>query len=188
MSRPPPACYRPVGADVYVGLRLGRPGGRDATGPPPRTLVVGSTRSSAVRAVATDVHDVVVSPAAVRSSGAAPGPSPLPTTPVPTLGQVWGSDQEGYGTVLPPMIFNGGDPTGVVENVVWSGWGEPAATATGTALWAPDGVSEGTMEPARVVASDLGDCRGALAYRRVTWYFPQHGQRPPDEGTDICPD
>lgn len=43
-------------------------------------------------------------------------------------------------------------------------------------------------EPANVVASDLGNCQGQLAYRRVDWYFPGQGQTLGDGGHfDICP-
>jgi hypothetical protein len=37
----------------------------------------------------------------------------------------------GWGTVEPKKIFNGGDPSGLVEDIVWSGWGTADAYGDG---------------------------------------------------------
>ena len=114
-----------------------------------------------------------------------------PTRPDPTLGDVWGPYQRGFGDVRPPEINAGGDGTSVVDGVRWRSWGGPTATATGTASWVPpDGASsDGVQTPAIVVASDLGPCHGRTAYRTVGWYFPSKGETavPPDTGyPNIC--
>ncbi|MCX5287094.1 MULTISPECIES: hypothetical protein [unclassified Streptomyces] len=106
---------------------------------------------------------------------------------VPVLGVVWGPYQQGYGQPHPAAIFNGGDPTGRVTQVVWHSWGKPTAEGDGISLYAPGIVANGTEESTHVVAFDLGMCRGTLAYRAVEWYFPQHGQRfNPHVYIDIC--
>ena len=46
-----------------------------------------------------------------------------------------------------------------------------------------------TPEEQAVVATNLGDCHGRLAYRSVGWYFPTEGETslPPGNGyEDIC--
>lgn len=101
-----------------------------------------------------------------------------PAAPEPTLGQVWASNQEGYGAVRPTTVFNGGDPTGMVNNITWSSWGGAEATGTGTALWEADdtSVADALPAPATIVAWDLGPCQGNQVYRAVNWYFPDKGQ------------
>jgi hypothetical protein len=91
--------------------------------------------------------------------------------------------------VRPATVFNGGDPTGLVRDVVWRSWGAAKATGTGTSDYVgPDQtVAQGTEEPATVVAFNLGTCDGTLMYRAVEWYFPQHGMTfDPDHYDDIC--
>ena len=108
----------------------------------------------------------------------------------PTLGVVWASNQKGYGTVRPSIIFNGGDPTGLVQNITWSSWGGEQGIGSGTAEYvAPnEAVYQGHDEPATVVAFDLGSCAGAQRYGRVSWYFPQHGESfdPKRNHYDLC--
>jgi hypothetical protein len=99
----------------------------------------------------------------------------LVSTAVPVLGHKWGAYQDGYGDPRPTTIFNGGDPTGLVKSIRWHSWGGSTATGDGTALYAPGIVADGSMEPAKVVAFNLGTCRGKPAYRAIEWYFPQHG-------------
>lgn len=72
----------------------------------------------------------------------------------PTLGRVWAPNQEGYATVRPVKVFNGGDPTGMIWNITWSSWGGAQATGTGTANWEPPGatVAEAVSQPATIVA------------------------------------
>ena len=142
-------------------------------------------------------------PSATRSPTTGPRPSPVTpavstastTTaaprPVPTLDRLAGvfSAGQGFGQVEPSRIFNGGDPTGLVTDVVWKSWGGPTATGNGTSDYVgPDQtVATGTEEPATVVAFDLGTCAGTLMYRAVEWYFPQHGMAfSSDRYEDVC--
>lgn len=97
----------------------------------------------------------------------------------PTLGRVWSPNQLGYGEVLPTTVFNGGDPTGRVKQIRWSGWGSPRAVGAGIGdfVWPGESVAQGsTRAQAHVLAYDLGLCQGQLAYRKITWWFPKYGE------------
>ena len=107
----------------------------------------------------------------------------------PTLGVPWGSGQQGYGTVEPTTVFNGGDPTGLVSGVTWQAWGGSKATGTGTSDYVGPGqdVASGTQEPVTIVAFDPGVCGGHHAYQAVEWYFPQNGESfDPNNYINIC--
>ncbi len=111
-----------------------------------------------------------------------PGTASLPiiVAPIPTLGQLTGvfSKGKGFGKVRPSEIYNGGDPTGLVQHVVWRSWGGSRAVGTGDSDYVAPGqtVAQGRDELATVVAFDLAKCEGKLMYRAIEWYFPQHGQ------------
>jgi hypothetical protein len=127
------------------------------------------------------------------SPGTATVPASASASPAgaPTLGQLAGvfAHGTGFGQVKPSKIFNGGDPTGLVTDVVWTSWGGTQATATGTSEYVGPGQSnaQGSEEQATVVAFDLGTCGGKLMYQAVEWYFPQHGQAfSPDNYENIC--
>lgn len=111
---------------------------------------------------------------------------------VPVLGgSRWAPDVIGFGTARPTEINANGDGTSYIDGVTWESWGGPTATGRGTASWVPPNgyASDGVPRPAVVVASDLGDCGGQLAYRRVGWYFPTEGETslaPGDGYDDIC--
>lgn len=110
--------------------------------------------------------------------------------PPPTLGVVWAPNQQGFGQVRPRRFYGGGTSTGLVKRLVWDSWGEAQATARGIGYYVPpNGYGyQARPEPANVVASDLGNCQGRTAYRRVDWYFPGQGQTLGDGGYfDICP-
>ncbi len=97
----------------------------------------------------------------------------------PRLGRPWGTDQIGYGTVRPTHIFNGGDPTGEMQHIHWTGWGSRQAIGEGDAeyVWPGTSVaSNGDTSGARVVAFHLGTCRGQPSYNAIEWYFPKYGQ------------
>ena len=112
--------------------------------------------------------------------------------PVPTLGQMagtFGVDGKGFGLVRPSTVFNGGDPSGLVLNVVWGSWGGPRAVGTGISDYsAPNqSVAGGTQLPATIVAFNLGTCDGKLMYQAVEWYFPERGQVfDPNTYENIC--
>ncbi len=101
-------------------------------------------------------------------------------TPEPTLGLLTGtfSHGSGFGQVRPKEVYNGGDPTGLVTSITWRGWGQAQAVGTGRSVWVGpnQSVAQGTIESVRIVAFDLGTCRGRYMYAAVEWYFPQHGQ------------
>lgn len=95
----------------------------------------------------------------------------------PLLGLPWAPSQQGYGTVKPTVIFNGGDPSGLVTGIRWTGWGSAQATGYGqgwSTAQATDTAS-GHYANATVVAFDLGMCRGKAMYKGVSWYFPAEG-------------
>jgi hypothetical protein len=108
----------------------------------------------------------------------------------PRLGRPWGRDQSGYGKVRPTRIFNGGDPTGLVQDIHWMGWGTGQAIGEGTAEYVWPGTSVAGNAPtsgARVVAFHLGTCRGHPSYNAIEWYFPKYGQTfNPHSYIDIC--
>ncbi len=111
---------------------------------------------------------VVVVGSAAAASGSA----------VPVLGAKFGTGQKGFGQVHPRSLYAGGDPTSIVNHIHWKSWGKTLAIGTAQAFYVPPRgpVAAGYMQPARIVASRLGTCRGRYAYRRVQWYFPTHGQ------------
>jgi hypothetical protein len=108
----------------------------------------------------------------------------------PTLGVQWGPYQEGYGTVRPQRIDNGGDPTGLVTHVHWRSWGGARAVGSGVSTWVWPGTGVANNPPthgARVVAFKLGTCGGRPAYTAIEWYFPKYGERfDPHVYIEIC--
>jgi hypothetical protein len=110
----------------------------------------------------------------------------------PTLGLMTGlftHGAVGFGQVRPKEVYNGGDPTGMVTSITWSGWGNAQATGSGRSLWVGPNqpVAAGTEESARIVAFDLGTCNGHYMYAAVEWYFPQHKQTfDPNQFEDVC--
>jgi hypothetical protein len=108
----------------------------------------------------------------------------------PRLGRPWRPYQIGYGTVRPTHIFNGGDPTGEMTHIHWTGWGSSQAIGEGDAeyVWPGTSVaSNGDTPGARVVAFHLGACRGHLSYNAIEWYFPKYGQSfSPHAYINIC--
>jgi hypothetical protein len=53
-------------------------------------------------------------------------------------------------------------------------------TGTGIGLWLPPGAtteSDKQRTPVKVVAYDLGVCKGKRAYLQMDVYFPRHGGR-----------
>ncbi|HTD49666.1 MAG TPA: hypothetical protein VK771_03645, partial [Acidimicrobiia bacterium] len=60
---------------------------------------------------------------------------------------------KGFGQVRPSEIDNGGDPTGLVTQIVWKSWGGAQATGTGRSDYVASGqtVAQGTEQPVTVV-------------------------------------
>ena len=107
-------------------------------------------------------------------------PTTTTAAPVPTLGQLAGifAHGKGFGQVKPSELYNGGDPTGLVQRIVWKSWGGPKAVGTGESDYVGphQDVAQGTQERVTVVAFKLGTCDGKVMYQAVEWYFSQHGQ------------
>ncbi len=125
--------------------------------------------------------------AATTTTGASTTTSTAASGAAPTLGVAgaFGSGGVGFGQVRPTEISLGGDPTGILSGITWQSWGGSQATGSGTSTYVGPGqtVAQGTQEIATVVAFDLGTCLGAPAYQQVSWYFPQQGQTPADNGS-----
>lgn len=97
----------------------------------------------------------------------------------PRLGAAYSRGQIGFGGVRPQKIFLGGDPTGLVEHIRWSTWGDGEAVGHGEAEYDWPGTAvaaNGFSSGARVVAFRLGTCRGHRSYNALEWYFPKYGQ------------
>ena len=172
-------------AIALVGLAVLAAGCSSAAPP-----AASSSPSPTATPSATTVSQPTVSPGTATVPAASASPSASPAG-VPTLGQPAGdfAHGQGFGQVKPTKIFNGGDPTGLVTNVVWSSWGGTQATATGTAEYVGpnQSVASGTEETATVVAFDLGTCDGKYMYQAIEWYFPQHNQAfNPSTYENIC--
>jgi hypothetical protein len=116
---------------------------------------------------------------ALSPGGAAAGDVAVAARQAPRLGRPWAPDQSGYGKVRPAHIFNGGDPTGIVEHIHWTGWGSSRAIGEGDGeyVWPGTSVAGNPLTSgARVVAFHLGTCRGHPSYNAIEWYFPKYGQ------------
>jgi hypothetical protein len=97
-------------------------------------------------------------------------PSARPVSDQPVLGSAAFIPRigVGWGTYKPPEIFNGGDPSGKVYAITWTGWGKPVAYGYGkTYIFKPGGGYYPAAVPAQLRAFDLGHCTvgGPLAYR-----------------------
>src|SRR6516165_11242986 len=112
--------------------------------------------------------------AGAASSGAGATGTGSQQPALPTLGRPAGvfAHGAGFGEVRPARIFNGGDPTGLVTQIVWTSWGGPRAVGTGTSDYVrpSQSVATGSQQRAIVVAFSLGSCHGKRMYRAVEWY------------------
>jgi hypothetical protein len=95
---------------------------------------------------------------------------PILTGPNPFNGK-------GFGSVKPGIIFQGGDPTGLVCRIHWLSWGGAFAVGTGIGWYinSYESVAEGHAAPAVVVLYRLGRWKGRSAYKAWTWYYPGNG-------------
>jgi hypothetical protein len=94
-----------------------------------------------------------------------------------TLGskRFYSPESTGFGTVRPVMIFNGGDPSGLVTKIHWSSWGGPVATGQGlNAIFKPQGGYYPHLVRIDLTARDRGRCPGSsrLAYRQLVVRAP----------------
>ncbi len=107
---------------------------------------------------------------------------------IPRVGLGWGSYQ-------PREIFNGGDPSGMVQRITWTYWGQPDAYGYGqTYIFKPKGGYYPGSVTAELRAYDLGRCtaNGPLAYQHLDARVPSApggklGQWFPwDNGKTLC--
>jgi hypothetical protein len=83
---------------------------------------------------------------------------------------------EGFGTVAPRTIGNGGDPSGFVLHIHWKGWGRPMAHGTGrNAIFRLGGGYFSTLAHIQLRVRDLGTCPGhpRRAYKTLEVRVPQ---------------
>ena len=133
---------------------------------------------------------VVLIAACVRGEEPAAKPEAHDTsaTTQPVLGRPFAPGQTGFGEAHPVVIFAGGDPTGLVEDVEWRSWGAERAVGVGYS-WVPpaDGpVAAATRERVTVVAWDLGACAGQPAYRALAWQVDLDPRKLPDSYMNSC--
>jgi hypothetical protein len=82
---------------------------------------------------------------------------------------------EGFGTTEPSTIFNGGDPSGLVTKIHWTGWGNPSAIGTGlNPIFKPGGGYFRKPAMIELRATDLGKCGARAAYTRLEARLPKH--------------
>ncbi len=84
---------------------------------------------------------------------------------------------KGFGTVAPREIFNGGDPSGLVEKIKWSHWGQRSATGWGaTSIFKPHGGYYPHLVKSELRATRLARCtkNGRPAYTHLEERVPSH--------------
>lgn len=104
----------------------------------------------------------------VASAGAA-------TNPVLGAKAFAAPDGEGFGTAEPSTIFNGGDPSGQVTKIHWTGWGNPTAIGYGlNPIFKPHGGYYRKPAQIELRATDLGMCGSQSAYTKLEARVPKH--------------
>lgn len=89
--------------------------------------------------------------------------------PVALGGVVYGAPTgEGWGAPHPKRIFNGGDLSGLIDDVHWSSWGGPVAHGRGHhSLFKPRGGYYRHPVVAQLKAIRIGECEGRRAYLKL---------------------
>jgi hypothetical protein len=111
---------------------------------------------------------IVMAAVAAASAGAAANP---------VLGSkaFTGSIGKGFGTAEPSEIFNGGDPSGLVTKIHWTGWGNPTAIGSGlNPIFKPGGGYYAKPAKIELRATDLGKCGSRSAYTKLEGRVPKH--------------
>lgn len=96
--------------------------------------------------------------------------------PAPVLGAAGfaGPYGEGWGTVRPGTIFNGGDPSGSVSDIHWDSWGGPTAIGWGrNPIFKPGGGYYAHPVAIKLKAGALGHCGSRRAYTRLSFRAPK---------------
>lgn len=86
---------------------------------------------------------------------------------------------KGYGSPHPPVIYNGGDPAGLISRIRWRNWGASMATGEGLgSAYKPQGGYYHRAVVVKLRAERLGDCDGRPGYH---WLFVRKQRRPHGE-------
>jgi hypothetical protein len=81
---------------------------------------------------------------------------------------------DGFGTAHPRRIFNGGDPSGTVTSIHWTGWARAVAHGRGlNPIFKPQGGYFAQRARIRLRAQRLGRCGAGPAYTRLYVRLPQ---------------
>jgi hypothetical protein len=134
-----------------------------------------STTSHRIRRLAALLLVALTASAAIAAEASAE--EITPAEPIPVLGAKafatpYGA---GFGKAEPEVIFNGGDPSGEVSEIHWTGWGNPIAIGYGkNPIFKPHGGYY--RKPARIElrANKLGKCGTRAAYTRLEIRAPKH--------------
>lgn len=87
---------------------------------------------------------------------------------------------KGFGTVRPHVIFNGGDPSGLIDHIRWKSWGGAVAYGVGLhAIFKPRGGYYRHRVHAVLRVRGLQECEGHLAYSHLSIKEPRHPGGPP---------
>lgn len=74
----------------------------------------------------------------------------------------------GWGEELPQVIYNGGDPSGLISEVHWSSWGGAVARGHGrNSIFKPHGGYYRHQVMTQLKAKRIGRCEGRRAYLRL---------------------
>jgi hypothetical protein len=96
-----------------------------------------------------------------------------PATALVLGGKSYMPHGRGWGTEKPSLIFNGGAPSGLVDQIRWRNWGASVATARGrTSIYKPGGGYYSKKAAIKLRAYSIGTCEGRLAYTRLSISVP----------------
>ena len=96
-------------------------------------------------------------------------------TTLPLLGSsvFYAPQAKGFGTAHPSTISNGGDPSGIVTRIRWTGWGRPTAIGYGlNSIFKPNGGYYPRLVRIELRAQQLVRCDGKLVYRQLSVRLP----------------
>ena len=97
--------------------------------------------------------------------------APQPSRTVVLGSASFAPNGNGFGTAQPSEIFNGGDPSGNVSQIQWTGWGSSIAHGIGmSSIFMPQGGYYPQLVTIQLRAEDLGSCTpgGPSAYRKLS--------------------
>lgn len=103
-----------------------------------------------------------------------PVPAGLPLPPAPPGEVVLGGPTDqysgGYGTAQPDSFTTNSLCGNSVYDVTWDSWGGPIAHGWGTLCQNSGAAARGEpLQRVRLTASDIGDCQGKRAYRKLAY-------------------